>query len=85
MRPFIDGRIQRREYWVHYLQVAMSDRETSALVGLKREIKAVRAAARVLKDQNDRWRSVAQILRKLAGLDEDKFKNLLQAESLPCE
>jgi len=56
-----------------------------AIVGLKRELKATRESLRELRDQNQRWLSVAQILRKLAGLDEDKFKNLLRAESLPCE
>ncbi|MBB4428016.1 hypothetical protein GGD66_006602 [Bradyrhizobium sp. CIR48] len=62
----------------------MSDRE-SVIVGLKRELKSTREKVRELKSQNDRWHVVAQMLRKLAGLDEGKFKNLLQAESLPCE
>jgi len=57
----------------------------SVILGLKRELKATRDNARELKAQNVRWCSVAQTLKKLAGLDEGKFKNLLQSESLPCE
>lgn len=56
----------------------MSDRETSAILGLKRELKAVRARVRELQAQNDRWRKVAQTLRKLAGIDENKLNNLLR-------
>jgi uncharacterized NAD(P)/FAD-binding protein YdhS len=63
----------------------MGDRETSVILGLKRELKTVRATTRELKSQNVRWRQVANALRKLAGVDEQKFRNLLQAESLPCE
>jgi hypothetical protein len=59
--------------------------ETAAIVGLKRELKAVRGTVRELKDQNARWRNVAHTLRKIAALDEGKFKNLLRSESLPCE
>ena len=55
------------------------------ILGLKRDLKTTRERVRELKDQNVRWYSVAQTLRKLAGLDEEKFKNLLKAESLPCE
>jgi hypothetical protein len=55
------------------------------ILGLKRELRTTRERMRELKDQNVRWCSVAHTLRKLAGLDEEKFKNLLQAESLPCE
>lgn len=62
----------------------MSDRET-AIIGLKREIKTVRATARDLKDQNARWRKVCSMLRGLAGLDEGQFRSLLKAESLPAE
>lgn len=62
----------------------MSDRET-AIIGLKREIKTVRATARDLKDQNERWRKVCATLRALAGLDDAQFCNLLKAESLPVE
>lgn len=62
----------------------MSDQER-VIVGLKRELKSTRKEVRGLKSQNGRWYVVAQMLRKLAGLDEAKFKNLLQAESLPCE
>jgi hypothetical protein len=59
----------------------MSDPE-KAIVGLKRELKAIRGTVRELREENGRWRSVACMLRKLAGLDEGKFKNLLQSESL---
>jgi hypothetical protein len=62
----------------------MSDRET-AIIGLKREIKTVRATARDLKDQNARWRKVCSMLRDLAGLDDGQFQNLLKAQSLPTE
>lgn len=62
----------------------MSDRET-AIIGLKREIKTVRASARDLKDENARWRKVSATLRSLAGLDDGQFLNLLKAESLPTE
>lgn len=55
------------------------------ILGLKRELKTTRERVRELKDQNARWGSVAHTLRKLAGLDEEKYKNLLRAESLPCE
>lgn len=55
------------------------------ILGLKRDLKTTRKRVRELEDQNMRWCSVAHTLRKLAGLDEEKFKNLLQAESLPCE
>jgi hypothetical protein len=60
----------------------MADKETSAIVGLKREIKTVRQQVRDLKGQNDRWRSVAGTLRKLAGMDDIQFQNLLRGESL---
>lgn len=60
----------------------MSERET-AIIGLKRTIKEVRATARDLREQNERWRKVCVVLRNLAGLDEEKFENLLRAESLP--
>ncbi|TQF28788.1 hypothetical protein UNPA324_03325 [Bradyrhizobium sp. UNPA324] len=62
----------------------MGDRET-AIIGLKREIKTVRATARELKDQNASWRKVCVMLRGLAGLDDGQFRNLLKAESLPTE
>lgn len=62
----------------------MSDHER-AIVGLKRELKSTRQEVRELRSQNGRWYVVAQTLRKIAGLDEEKFKNLLQAESLRCE
>jgi hypothetical protein len=56
-----------------------------AIVGLKLEIRTVRAKVRELTGENERWRNVASTLRKIAGLDEDRFRNLLQAESLPCD
>jgi hypothetical protein len=60
----------------------VSDRETSAIVGLKRELKTTREKVRELKGQTERWRNVARTLRKIAGLDEEKFRNLVEAESL---
>jgi hypothetical protein len=62
----------------------VSDHER-AIVGLKRELKSTRQEVRELRSQTGRWFRVAQTLQKVAGLDEAKFKNLLQAESLPCE
>jgi hypothetical protein len=62
----------------------MSD-QTSAIVGLKSTIKTARGTVRELRLENERWRKVARTLRDLAGLDQDKFRNLLRAESLPCE
>jgi hypothetical protein len=62
-----------------------STRQEAALVGLKREIKTVRATARELKVQVEAWRDVAQTLRKLAGLDEKQYSRLLQAAFLPIE
>ena len=63
----------------------MGDKETFAIVGLKRELKMTREKLRELKGQNLRWRNVASALRKIAALDEGQFKNMLQSESLPCE
>jgi hypothetical protein len=63
----------------------MSDPQTSAILGLKRELKSTRAAARELKGQNERWRRVCATLRSLADLDDGQFRNLLKAESLPLE
>lgn len=60
----------------------MSDKTTSALIGLKRELASVRATARDLKQRDSRWRSVAQMLRKLAGLSDEQFANVLRSESL---
>jgi hypothetical protein len=62
----------------------MGDRE-AAIVGLKREIKSVRATARELKAQNDAWRDVAKTLRQLAGLNDVQYSRLLSAASLPIE
>jgi hypothetical protein len=62
----------------------MNDRDT-VIVGLKRELKTTREKVRELRSQNDRWRNVAQTLRKLAGLDQDKFDNLMRSESLTSE
>lgn len=62
----------------------MTDQDR-AIVGLKRELKMVRGTVHELKDQNTRWLNVAHTLRKIAALDEEKFKNLLRSESLPCE
>jgi hypothetical protein len=45
----------------------------------------VRASARAAKSENARWRSLALTLRKLAGLDDERFNNLLRSESLPIE
>jgi hypothetical protein len=66
-------------------QVGTGDKEIAAIVGLKRELKTTREKVRELKAQNERWRSVANALRKIAALEEVQFKNLLQSEALPCE
>lgn len=63
----------------------MADKETAALVGLRREIKAVRATARELKAQNERWSELARTLRTLAGLSDAQYSRLLNAASLPFE
>jgi hypothetical protein len=60
----------------------MSDKETSAILGLKRDLKTTRGKLRELSGQIDCWRRVAAGLRKIAGLDEKQFRNLLQSESL---
>jgi hypothetical protein len=62
----------------------MSDQE-KAIVGLKRELKTIRGRVRELKDEAERWRSVAHTLRNLAGIDGGQFKNLLRAQSLTVE
>jgi hypothetical protein len=54
----------------------------SAIIGLKAELKTVRAKARMLEDENRRWRKVCTTLRSIAGLDPSNFTNLLRAESL---
>jgi hypothetical protein len=59
--------------------------DINVIVGLKRELKGTRDRIRELKSENLRWSSVAQTLRKLAGLDEEKFKNLLRSESLSAD
>jgi hypothetical protein len=59
--------------------------QDAAIVGLKRELKTIRGRVRELKDENGRWRNLCTTLRKIAGLDEGKFKNLMQSESLPCD
>jgi hypothetical protein len=61
------------------------DKQGVAIVGLKREIKSVRANARELKGQNERWRKICGTLRQLADLDDVQFRNLLKAESLPVD
>jgi hypothetical protein len=63
----------------------MSDRETSAILGLKRELKQARAKVRNLRGENEAWRKVCATLQSLAGLDHGKFQNLLKAASLPVE
>ncbi|WGS23378.1 MULTISPECIES: hypothetical protein [unclassified Bradyrhizobium] len=62
----------------------MSD-PNSAVVGLKREIKTVRAKVRELTGENERWRDVARTLRQLAGLSDAQYSRLLNAASLPIE
>lgn len=60
----------------------MSDRE-AAVIGLKREIKTVRATVRDLKEQNARWSELACTLKTLAGLSDAQYSRLLNAASLP--
>jgi hypothetical protein len=55
----------------------MSDPQT-AIVGLKRELKYARARVRDLVAQNERLSSVAQTLRKLAGLDQADLDRLFR-------
>jgi hypothetical protein len=63
----------------------MSDKETSAIVGLKHELKTVRAKVRDLASETKRWRMVADTLRTLAGLSEAQYSRLLNGASLPIE
>ncbi len=63
----------------------MADKEISAILGLKQEIKSLRQRARALSEQNERWRSVTRTLRSLAGLPDEQYRNLLQSQSLPPE
>ena len=56
--------------------------EQATIVGLKREMKTLREKARELKGQIERWRRVTHTLRSLAGLDDQRFNNLLRSESL---
>jgi hypothetical protein len=63
----------------------VTEKQTAALIGLKRELKTVRATARSLKAQNEAWRDVARTLRQIAGLDDVQYLRLLQAASLPTE
>jgi hypothetical protein len=37
----------------------MDDKQTSAILGLKAELKTVRARVRELTAQNDKWRKIA--------------------------
>lgn len=60
----------------------MDDKRTTAILGLKAELKTVRARVRELTAQNEKWRKVAGILRSIAALDEAQFQNLLRAEAL---
>jgi hypothetical protein len=57
----------------------------NAILGLKRELKNVRAKMREHGERADAWRRVADTLRALAGLDDEKYKNLLRSVSLPCD
>jgi hypothetical protein len=61
----------------------MSDKETSAILGLKGELKAIRAKARDLAAQNERWSELACTLKTLAGLSDAQYSRLLHAASLP--
>lgn len=60
----------------------MAGDPTSAILGLKRHLKDTRAKANNLADENRRWRGIAQSLRKLAGISDEAFSNLMKAESL---
>jgi hypothetical protein len=63
----------------------LSARLETVILGLKAELRTTREKVRELRTQAASWCSVAHTLRKLAGLDEEKFRNLLKSESLPCE
>jgi hypothetical protein len=58
------------------------DTKEIAIVGLKRELKTSREKVKELKGQAEAWRRVTSTLRALAGLDDEKFKNLLRSEYL---
>jgi hypothetical protein len=61
----------------------MSD--IDAILGLKRELKAARKKVSDLKAQSESWRSVAETMRDLLGLDEGKFRNLAQSKGLSID
>lgn len=61
----------------------MSD--IDAILGLKRELKAARKKVSDLKAQSSSWRSVAETMRDLLGLDEGKFRNLAQSKGLSID
>jgi hypothetical protein len=63
----------------------VNDLEHKKILGLKHELKLLRKASRELREQNERWRDVCVTLCKLAGLDEERFNNLLRSVSLPTE
>ncbi|WP_247497562.1 hypothetical protein [Bradyrhizobium sp. 149] len=63
----------------------MSDKETSAILGLKRELKTTRDKARAAQDEAGRWRRIANTLRGIAGLDDGQFGNLIRSEGLSAE
>lgn len=61
----------------------MSD--IDAILGLKRELKTARKKASHLKMQSLGWRSLAETMRDLFGLDDEKFRNLAQSKGLSLD
>jgi hypothetical protein len=70
---------------VFLIELRLMTDEQTTIIGLKRELKSQRDKARELRGQVDRWRRVTHTLRALAGLDDEKFNNLLRSESLFCD
>jgi hypothetical protein len=61
----------------------MSD--IDAILGLKRELKAARKKASDFKMQSMGWRSLAETMRDLLGLDDEKFGNLARSKGLSLD
>jgi hypothetical protein len=56
--------------------------EVDTIRGLKRELKTARKKASDMKVQSIAWRSLAETMRDLLGLDDEKFGNLARSKGL---
>lgn len=55
------------------------------ILGLKRELKISRKKASDFKMQSLGWRSVAEAMQDLLGLDDEKFRNLARSKGLSLD